>query len=58
MWAKRKKHVLDEDERGVAKEETWKIGTLDVCSLVNKTGGFISHLEDEDCDVCLIQETF
>ena len=25
---------------------------------MNKTGGVISHLEENDCDVCLIQETF
>ena len=25
---------------------------------MNKTGGVISHLEEEECDICLVQETF
>ena len=27
-------------------------------SIMNKTGEVLSHLEDENCDVCLVQETY
>ena len=39
-------------------KETWRIGTLNVHSLMNKTSGVITHLEDKKCDICLIQETY
>ena len=33
-------------------------GTLNVHSIVNKTVGVMEHLQDQDCDICFIQETF
>ena len=39
-------------------KKAWKIGTLNVQSIMNKTSGVITHLEEKDCDICLIQETY
>ena len=35
-----------------------KIGTFNARSLVNKTVGVMEHLQEVDCDICFIQETF
>ena len=40
------------------RKTTWKIGSLNVHSIMNKTSGVITHLEDKGCDVCLVQETY
>ena len=37
---------------------TWRVGTLNVHSLMNKTAGVLTHLEEKECDVCLVQETY
>ena len=43
---------------GPARKTTWKIGSLNVHSIMNKTSGVITHLEEKGCDICLIQETY
>ena len=39
-------------------EKIWRIGTLNVHSLMNKTSGVLDHLEENRCDICLVQETY
>ena len=43
---------------GSERKTSWKIGTLNVHSIMNKTSGVITHLEEKGCDICLIQETY
>ena len=43
---------------GSENEKVWRIGTLNVHSLMNKTSGVLDHLEDNQCDICLVQETY
>ena len=43
---------------GSEDEKVWRIGTLNVHSLMNKTAGILDHLEDNQCDICLVQETY
>ena len=43
---------------GSEDEKVWRIGTLNVHSLMNKTAGILDHLEDNQCDISLVQETY
>lgn len=43
---------------GAERETPWRIGSLNVHSIMNKTAGVLMHLEEQECDVCLVQETY
>ena len=59
MHTARKKLVPPEGKGAKRKTgKTIRLATFNVRSIINKTTQVLEHLNDEDCDICLVQETF